>query len=132
MPQIDPLTEFPLHFRYKARLPTYTSRDIGFPGVKVDSVSVGPIETFFDEFDAILGYQPCYYKKQSVIVKQMRLNHRKFHIGVKINSEVSAKAVVRIFLGPKFNQHGKELTLEQAQHGFFQLDQFIVDRKLDL
>ncbi|OXU28339.1 hypothetical protein TSAR_003721 [Trichomalopsis sarcophagae] len=121
------------HFHsYKARLPSYTSEDIGFSGVKIDSVSVPSIKTFFDEFDSILGYQNCSSndEKTSVIVKQKRLNHEKFNVGVKVNSKVSTKAVVRIFIGPKFDKNDVELSLEQSQHKYFELDQFLVNLEI--
>ncbi|KAI5711712.1 hypothetical protein M8J75_002609 [Diaphorina citri] len=55
---------------------------------------------------------------------QHRLNHKSFNYRVVVNSNQNQPAIVRVFIGPKFNQNGKPLNAEQQRQNMVLLDKF--------
>ncbi|XP_011142759.2 hexamerin [Harpegnathos saltator] len=120
--------------RYKEHLPCYTHNDLVFPGVKIESVTVDKLTTFFDHFDSLVNNAlsiPSQEKAHSMLIKarQYRLNHKPFTYHITVNSDKNTKASVRIFLGPKYDVHGHELDISENYMNFLEMDQFIVDLK---
>lgn len=69
---------------YKYNLPRYNYSDISYPGVKIQSMEVDRLNTYFDVFDADLS-NAVYFKEQEfdgssfdVRARQYRLNHKPF------------------------------------------------------
>lgn len=62
--------------------------------------------------------------------RQYRLNHKPFNVRISINAEKPTKAAIRIFLGPKYNVHMKEIDYKEHAGEFYELDNFIYDREL--
>lgn len=62
-------------------------------------------------------------------VKFQRLSNQPFNYNLKVNSDKSTEAVVRIFIGPKYDSNGQLFTLPHASQYFVQLDLFRVQRK---
>lgn len=123
--------------RHKAQLPKYTPEELVFPGVKIESVAVDKLTTFFDLFEAeISNALPVKSQKEAtdliVKVRQHRLNHKPYTVHITVNSDKNVKSVVRIFLGPKYDSHGHELDITDNWMNFVELDQFVVDRKLPI
>lgn len=120
-------------FSYKKHTPSYTQEELGFPGVMIESVAVDKLMTFFDHFESMLNNAISvqnHKEAQSMLIKtrQHRLNHKPFTYHITVNSDKTVKAVVRVFLGPKFNVHGHELDISENYMNFLELDQWIVDR----
>ncbi|EFN82402.1 Hexamerin [Harpegnathos saltator] len=120
--------------QYKEHLPCYTHNDLVFPGVKIESVTVDKLTTFFDHFDSLVNNAlsiPSQEKAHSMLIKarQYRLNHKPFTYHITVNSDKNTKASVRIFLGPKYDVHGHELDISENYMNFLEMDQFIVDLK---
>ena len=116
-------------YRYKAHQGPYTRKELEFPGVSIQKLSTDRLETFFDKFNSILGYQKCQSKNIPILATQNRLNHKPFTVSLKVQSTKATKAVIRIFLGPKYNGRGYELDIDESRRNFFQLDEFVVTRK---
>ncbi|XP_044731626.1 allergen Cr-PI-like [Chrysoperla carnea] len=123
-------------FYYKRNLPVYTYTDLAYPEVKIDSVVVDKLITYFDHHDVELNnaiYNDFTVDTEipKVIVKarQMRLNHRPFYYRVNVVSEKTTQAVVRVFLGPKHDEHGHPIHINENRVNFVELDKFIVDLK---
>jgi hypothetical protein len=64
---------------------------------------------------------------KTLLGRQIRLNHKPFTFEFKIESEKTNKVVIHSFLGPKFDEFGRILTLTENRENFFELDAFIYD-----
>lgn len=120
-------------FSYKKHMPSYSQEELGFPGVMIESVAVDKLMTFFDHFESMLSNAvsvKSHKEAQSMLIKtrQHRLNHKPFTYHITVNSDKAVKAVVRVFLGPKFNVHGHELDISENYMNFLELDQWMVER----
>lgn len=138
------------YWSFKNHLPSYTHDELVFDGVKIETVEVDKLETFFDkfysditnvvdveEFDDKYSKTNMYtfgrkthYLGQDVLIeaKQYRLNHKPFHVRLNVFSDKIQKAAVKIFLGPKYNEFGFEYTnINENRENFVELDYFVVD-----
>ncbi|KAJ9574115.1 hypothetical protein L9F63_008529 [Diploptera punctata] len=126
---------FKLH---KDLLPPYDLSELEFPGVRVEAVKVlgtckastpNQLITYFDESHIDLGnaVDTSTYKEM-VDIKAVvsRLNHEPFKYVITVNSKRSANAIVRIYLGPKYNWFGQKVSLDVSRWGFIELDRFPV------
>jgi hypothetical protein len=129
--------------------PEYTVADFVFDGVTIDSVHMPErLTTFFESFDsdisnAVLVEAPVehssdvlvnfgrnsHYNGESYVIKarQQRLTHKPFEFSLDVTSEKAQPAVVKVFVGPKYDEHGHALHLEENYMNFFELDHFRVD-----
>ena len=120
------------NFRYKYNQKPYKPEDIQFPDLKIESVTIDKLITYFDYFDATISNGLVVPSKQEaeqylIQARTSRLNHKPFNVNININAKKATKAVIRIFLGPKYNVQNKELELDQHHNEFYELDQFIYD-----
>jgi Hemocyanin, ig-like domain len=58
---------------------------------------------------------------------QQRLNHLPFNFTLNVFSEFAQKAVVYMYIGPKYDNFGKPYSYESNRFNWFQLEQFYVD-----
>lgn len=89
--------------------------------------------TFFDHFESLISNAVSvrsHKEAQSMLIKarQYRLNHKPFTYHIMVNSDRNVKAIVRVFLGPKYNVHGHELDMSENHMNFMEMDQWTVDR----
>lgn len=89
--------------------------------------------TFFDYFESLISNAVSvrsHKEAQSMLIKarQYRLNHKPFTYHITVNSDRNVKAIIRTFLGPKYNVHGHELDMSESYMNFLEMDQWIVDR----
>ncbi|KAK9887817.1 hypothetical protein WA026_000132 [Henosepilachna vigintioctopunctata] len=120
---------------YKFLLPTYTKKDLYYPGVKVEKFEVSPLVTFYDKFYSDitngLTVTPEEYQTDSfrVKVEQHRLNNKNFNYKLHVNSEKTNKAVVKVYIGPKYDEHGRVMDFYENRINFVELDQFVYTLK---
>lgn len=120
--------------KYKEHLPKYTHDDIVFPGVKIDSVSIDKLVTYFDYFDSFISNGVpvvSHSDAQSTVIKvrQERLNNKLYTYHITVSSEKNVKGIVRIFMGPKYDVHGHEIDFAKNWVNFIEVDQWVVDCK---
>lgn len=138
------------YWTFNGHLPTYTYDDLMFDGVKIESVVVDKLVTYFDTFYSditnvvdIEEYDDTYtktdmytfgrkthYMGKDVVIKakQYRLNHKPYNVRVNVMSDKTQKAVLKMFLGPKYNEFGVEYTsINENRQNFVELDYFVVD-----
>ncbi|XP_046684886.1 larval serum protein 1 beta chain-like [Homalodisca vitripennis] len=72
------------------------------------------------------GEQPQNYQ---YVARQPQLNHKRFNIEAKVDSDKEAEAIVRVFIGPKYNLQGQQISLEYARQYFVEIDRFITKLK---
>uniref|UniRef100_A0A1I8Q8C7 Larval serum protein 2 n=1 Tax=Stomoxys calcitrans TaxID=35570 RepID=A0A1I8Q8C7_STOCA len=138
------------YWRLTAHFPEYKHDDLVFPGVSLDKVHVpDALYTYFEYFDADIsnavnvgiatsevttdelykfGRNSVYHGESFVIkARQLRLNHHPFEFTLDVTSDKAQKAIVKIFIGPKYDENGHDLYLEKNYKNFFELDHYIVD-----
>lgn len=68
---------------------------------------------------------------EDVVIKarQFRLNHLPFTLKLIISSPKAQKAIVKVFLGPKFDEAGNEFDINDNRENFYEIDKYIIDLK---
>jgi len=138
------------YWSFKTHLPSYTKDDLFFDGVKIESVVVDKLVTFFDTFYSditnvvdVEKYDDTYTKTDMytfgrkshytgndfvIKAKQLRLNHKPFNVRLNVLSDKVQKVVVKMFLGPKYNEFGFEYrNINENRENFVELEHFVVD-----
>uniref|UniRef100_A0A2A4JMW0 Methionine-rich storage protein n=1 Tax=Heliothis virescens TaxID=7102 RepID=A0A2A4JMW0_HELVI len=118
---------------FKNMLPKYTREDFDFPGVKVDRLTTDKLVTFMDEYDmditnAVLLDDAEMKKKHSdmvVVTRMRRLNHHPFKVTVDVTSDKTVDAVVRIFIGPKYDCLGRLMSVNDKRLDMVEIDSFM-------
>jgi Hemocyanin, ig-like domain len=62
-------------------------------------------------------------------VEVPRLNHVPFNVNFKVNSNKEQKAVMMMFVGPKYDSYGNIMNIAENKNNFFELDRWLVDLK---
>uniref|UniRef100_A0A182PLV5 Hexamerin A n=1 Tax=Anopheles epiroticus TaxID=199890 RepID=A0A182PLV5_9DIPT len=114
---------------YKRFLPSYTYDELNFNGVAIQDVTFDKLMTYLDFFDSdvsnILPMQSTdKYFDYTVFARQRRLNHKPFSYTMNVMSEYTGKAIIRTFIGPKFDSI---FDLQYYKKYFFEVDQYLVD-----
>lgn len=138
------------YWRLMETYPEYTPQDFVFPGVKIDSVHMSEgLTTYFQYFDADISNavnvevpvsensndvlfkfgRSSQHNGQSFVIKarQLRLSHKPFEYKLDVTSDKSQKAIVKVFIGPKYDENGRLLQLDYNYMNFFELDHYVVD-----
>lgn len=136
------------YYKYVEKFDSYTFKEIGFEGVKIESVDIDKLITYFDYFDADIsnavdveypGFEKAsdlrkfgrvsHYNGEDYVIKarQRRLNHVPFKVSVNVQSSFAKPAVVRFFLGPKYDEYGQIIPLNENRHNFVLLETFKYD-----
>ncbi|XP_061391293.1 arylphorin subunit A4-like [Musca vetustissima] len=125
-------------FEFYEYIEPYTHKELYFPGVEIEDVKVSELVTYFDLFDFdvtnLLNDKMTFVDGQFVwdkmlMGRQMRLNHKDFDFEYTIKSDKDQKVVVRAFLGPKFDEHGRMLSLKENRENFIEIDEFYYELK---
>lgn len=112
----------------------YKQEEIVFPELKIDSVVVDKLQTYFDQYDTLISTGMAVESQKEaestyVKVRQPRLNHKPFKFHITVKADKPTKAVMRIFLGPKFDMHHKLYDFRDSYKYFYEIDQWIFDCK---
>lgn len=124
-----------ISFRYKSNMEPYTQEQLGLSsGLKIESLLLDKLETYFDHFDSVLNNavgvrDNADARSFTIKARQYRLTHKPFTYSMLINSEKDCDAVVRIFLGPKYNLINEELEITDNYENFYEFDTWKVTRK---
>ncbi|KNE87970.1 hypothetical protein PSTG_18636, partial [Puccinia striiformis f. sp. tritici PST-78] len=120
-------------YRFKYHLDSYTHEELFFPGVEIKSVKVDELATYFDlvDFDVtnllndkMVFDDSTFVWDKSLFARQMRLNHKPFTFDFFVESDKAQKVVIRTFLGPKYDEFGRLISLSENRENFFELDEF--------
>lgn len=99
----------------------YTREQLMFPGVSIEKIEMDRLITYFDEFYSDIS-QAVYYSEDElkkpennffVRAKQYRLNHKPFTYKIHVKSDKDTQAVVKIFVGPKYDEYGRYINISQ-------------------
>ena len=115
---------------------SYTKNELAYFGVKIESVSVDKLITFFDYYDATINNAVAVEsfkegRSLNLKVRQLRLNYKPFTYRFAVNSEKDTKVMVKIFLGPAYyeEQYDEYTYFRKNYMNFFELDKFDYKRK---
>ncbi|XP_046434007.1 arylphorin subunit alpha-like [Neodiprion fabricii] len=114
---------------FASYLPEYTYEQMVYPDVKIESVKITDVETFFDTFDYTIFSTVNHGNVNDptlIKARQYRLNHKPYSYEMIVNSHKAEKVVVNMFLGPK---HVPGVTLADNYDQFMPYDQFLFDLK---
>lgn len=139
------------YLQWSNKLEPYSEEEVNFENVEIESVELDRLTTFFDQFDAditnAIDIEPIaeptpksplvkFGKKankegEPLVIKarQYRLNHLPFTLKLTVLSDKVQKGSVKVFIGPKFDENGNELDINENRENFYELDKFIVDLK---
>ncbi|XP_015512622.2 arylphorin subunit alpha [Neodiprion lecontei] len=107
--------------RYKSNLEPYTAEELGqSAGLKIESVVIDKLETYFDHYDSVIESSDDF--SFTVKARQRRLNHKPFSYAIRVHSEMDTEAMVRIFLGPKYDALHNELAITENYENFYEFD----------
>ncbi|EDW80412.1 uncharacterized protein Dwil_GK18671 [Drosophila willistoni] len=121
-------------YKFTYYLKPYTQKDLFYEGITIKDVSVSKLVTYFDivDFDVttLLNDKMTFVDGEFVwdkalLARQARLNHKPFNFEFTIKSDKVQKGVVRVFLGPKFDEYGRVIPLEYNNQNFVQIDSFV-------
>lgn len=135
--------------QFNRRLGFYKQEDILFKGVKIDNVEIDKLVTYFDRFDSDITNavdiemsddhvgktnlqkfgRVAQYHGEDILIKarQWRLNHLPFTFKLHATSDKAQKAVVKVYVGPKHDEFGHVLSLNENRENFYELEHFMVD-----
>ncbi|XP_005183087.2 arylphorin subunit A4-like [Musca domestica] len=125
-------------FEFYDHIEPYKQKDLNFPGVEIDNINVSDLVTYFDivDIDAtnLLNDKMTFVDgkfvwDKTLLARQMRLNHKDFEFEYKIKSDKKQKVVIRAFLGPKFDEFGRVISLNENRENFFEIDEFYYELK---
>ncbi|XP_017092687.2 larval serum protein 1 beta chain [Drosophila bipectinata] len=127
-----------VYFKFMHYLPKYTKEQLLMPGVSMKHVEVSELTTYFDlvDFDVtnmlndkMVFHDGKFVWDKSLYARQMRLNHKPFSYTYTIESDKVEKVVVRAYLGPKFDEFGKIISLAENRMNFMEIDEFFYELK---
>lgn len=135
-----------LYWEFKEKLPMYKYEEINFPGVKIEGVEVDKLVTYFDKFDADITNavdvevydektpetemkktgRIAHYQGEDFMIKARttRLNTIPFTYKLKMTVEKPVKGVVRTYIGPKYDEFGMMISMNDNKENFVLLDVF--------
>jgi hypothetical protein len=135
-----------MYWKFKEHLPHYTYDELEFPGVKIESVEVDKLYTYFDKFDADITNavdvevydesapesdmkkfgRIAHYQGEDFVIKARttRLNTVPFTYKLFVNVDKAVKGVVRAYLGPKYDSYGNAYHINDNKENFVLLDVF--------
>jgi Hemocyanin, ig-like domain len=122
---------------FVAKMPKYKFDDLNYDGVKIESVNIDKLMTYFDYYYASIGNAidiPLETKEKADMKKHYRvqvprLNHSPFTVSVKVTSTKAQKSIMAMFVGPKYDSFGNVYNFNTNRNNFWQLDRWIVDLK---
>ncbi|XP_065341688.1 phenoloxidase subunit 1-like [Cloeon dipterum] len=123
--------------QHKDTLPSYTTSDLEFKKISLVNLEIvtdakpNTFYTFWGKRQVDLSRGLDFFPRNPVSIQFKHLDHRNFSYYIKVNSDypVPKKALIRIFLGPKFGDTGEELSFNKQRKLFFELDKFDVTLK---
>ncbi|KAM7353713.1 arylphorin subunit C223-like [Cochliomyia hominivorax] len=123
-----------VYYQFFYYVKPYTHEELLFPGVTIKNVKVSELVTYFDlvDFDVtnLLNDKMTFVEgkfvwDKTLLARQMRLNHKPFDFEFTVESDKPQKVVVRAYLGPKYDEFGRVISLKENRENFMEIDSFI-------
>ncbi|ALC44525.1 CG8100 [Drosophila busckii] len=108
-------------------LGVYRREQLLMSDVSINDVRVSKLRTRIEDFDVELNNM-LEQTQQTIVARQQRLNNKPFTIDMDISSQRAQDVIIRVFLGPRQDVNGRDVSLEQRRADFVLLD--AVNRQL--
>ncbi|XP_062565818.1 hexamerin-1.1-like [Armigeres subalbatus] len=137
------------YHQFKSHLPAYTYEELYFPGIKIDDVSVDKLVTYFDRFEVditnavdikpepydeakFIDFGEIDYQQDPIAIKAhtTRLNHKPFTYRISVTAVKAVKSIIRVFIGPKYDESESQYWLNENRQNYYELDYFAYDLAL--
>ncbi|XP_022907906.2 phenoloxidase 2-like [Onthophagus taurus] len=124
--------------RFKGTIPRYTREQLDFPNVSVTDMNVktpsgstNQLNTFWQQSDVDFSNGVDFIGSGSVFVRFTHLQHEPFTYNITVNNTTGSNRMgtCRIFLGPKTDERGNPLLLNNQRLMFMEMDRFTVNLK---
>jgi hypothetical protein len=121
---------------YQEALPAYQYNDVVVPGVSIEKVEVGDLVTYFSDYEVDLdnaiaqpvGQHSEHQPFPKVKAHMKRLDHKQYEYTMYVQAKkVVPGAVIRVYVGPKYNYDGQPIDINLHRHYFYEIDQFVYD-----
>nr|XP_029724541.1 hexamerin-1.1-like [Aedes albopictus] len=121
------------YWQFKSYLPPYSVDELNYKGIQITNLTLDKLITYFEYFDADISNGLPFNRQNSkqktkweytVFARQKRLNHKPFNFTMLVESNITGKGVIRMYMGPRF-QNVRQLRLLKKY--YVEMDQFIVD-----
>ncbi|XP_052128833.1 phenoloxidase 2-like [Frankliniella occidentalis] len=121
--------------KYKDTMPSYSRRELEFPGVAVRGVDVftegsnkpNLLGTYWEANDLELSRGLDFAPRPPVYARLTFLQHHPFHYSILVENKgiTPQEGYVRIFLAPKFDEHGRSMVFNDQRHFMIEMDKFV-------
>lgn len=141
------------YLQWKTKLEPYTATDINNAGVEIESVDLDRLTTYFETFDSDItnavdmeptenvkpkgplirfGKKAATKTGEDLVIKarQQRLNHAPFDLKMIVSASKAQRAMIKVFLGPKFDEAGNVIDINDNRENFYELDKYVLDLKV--
>lgn len=118
--------------RYKKLQPQYSQSELQMPGVKFESVNIDKLYTYFDKCDTLINNAVAVENFKGGMYLRLKarracMNYERFTYKININSDKETKGMMRIFLGPAFDEIKHDMVyLQKYFYLFMEMDRFAV------
>lgn len=92
---------------------------------------VDRLVTYFDNYDSEIN-NAVYFNDQEyenhnwyVRARQFRLNHKPFTYKINLVSDKPVETVVRVYIGPKYDEYGRAIDMNNNRLNFVEIDRFL-------
>ncbi|XP_017777158.1 PREDICTED: larval serum protein 1 alpha chain-like [Nicrophorus vespilloides] len=108
----------------------YEKHHLLMEGIKVEDMHVDQLVTFFEQCFTDISNAVTVDEKEfaqnsfEVYARQFRLNHKPYNYKIQVSSDKSVDALVKVFIGPKYDEFGHEIEMKHNYMNFFELDRF--------
>jgi hypothetical protein len=116
--------------KFQHNMEPHHKKDLVFPGVTIEKVEMDRLITYFDKFYSDLSnavydsVDELKADKFQVFAVQERLNHKPFTYKIHVNSNQDTPAMIKVFLGPKYDEFGRYINISENRWNFIPLDVF--------
>ncbi|XP_058984213.1 arylphorin subunit C223 isoform X2 [Musca domestica] len=124
--------------RFHNFITPYSQEELHLPGVSIEKVEVSDLVTYFDLYDFDVTnllndkmnfVNDTFIWDTTLLARQMRLNHKDFEFNITIKSENNQKVVIRTYYGPKNDEFGRVISLNENRENFIEIDEFYYELK---
>ncbi|KAL7300486.1 hypothetical protein TKK_0006488 [Trichogramma kaykai] len=118
---------------FKDSLPAYTTQQLVFPGVSVSDVRVNSpgsnpntLNTHWSKSDVELSRGLDFTPRGSTLARLQHLNHDDFTYTIVVNNTNNreVQGTVRLFMAPKFDETGRQMSFNDQRMLMIEMDKF--------
>ncbi|KAI4456158.1 larval storage protein/phenoloxidase [Holotrichia oblita] len=107
----------------------YTKKELEFPGVNIQSINADEVVTYMDHFLPDLSQSSGLNENVDISIRQKRLNSLPWVYNISVTSNADQNALVKVFIGPKYDRYGHELDIKENNDKFYVIDHIVYQLK---